>query len=62
MADPNIVILNSRIIDSSFALGMIYMPPLNFFNLTRDDIIYRYQNNMKPKFAEDELRLAEFNQ
>ena len=62
MADPNIVILNSRIIDSSFALGMIYMPPLNFFNPSQHDIIYRYQNNMKAKFAQDEARLAEFIQ
>ena len=32
-SDVNILIKNCIIIDSSFALGMIYVPPPNFFNL-----------------------------
>ena len=44
-SDINIIIQNSKMIDSSFALGMIYVPPPNFFNLGQYDIVYRYQNN-----------------
>jgi len=32
-SDVNIHIQNCTIIDSSFALGMLYIPPPNFFNL-----------------------------
>ena len=46
-ADANIQIFNSFIADSSFALGMIYVPTKNFFtNEKFSDIVYRFNDNM----------------
>ena len=45
LADANIVIESTKIVDSSFALGMVYVPPRNFYHHKESDIVYRYNDN-----------------
>ena len=42
MSDANITIQSTSITDCTFALGMIYIPPRNFNNEKKQDIVYRY--------------------
>lgn len=44
-AGANIVIEDSNIVDSSFALGMIYVPPAPRFIDPKADILYAHQLN-----------------
>jgi len=44
-AGANIVIEDSNIVDSSFALGMIYVPPAQRFIDPKDDVLYAHQHN-----------------
>ncbi len=45
--DANIQILNSQILDSSFGLGMLYIPSRNFNNPNNKltDTVFRYHDN-----------------
>lgn len=49
--DANIVIEDSRFIDSAFTLGMIYVPPGQRFVDPETDILFEYELNQKPTFS-----------
>jgi hypothetical protein len=44
-AGANIVIEDSNIVDSSFALAMVYVPPAQRFMDPKADVLYAHQHN-----------------
>ena len=61
-ADANIVIESTMIVDSSFALGMLYVPPKNFISGKQfSDIVYRFNDNLDTRYPKIEEKLRGLN-
>ena len=50
-AGANIVIEDSNFVDSSFALGMVYVPPAQRFLDPKKDVLYAHEHNQKAEYA-----------